>query len=74
MVMPTGVFAAPEDWGQGDTPSEPDLADRIERAGRELAGAIAKAPRRVADDGLAAPAGFEELIRAADEGRPGDRG
>jgi FMN reductase len=73
LVLPTGVFAAPEDWGQGDTPEEPDLADRIERAGRELATAMASAPRRVSGDGLAPPVGFEAMIRAADDGRPGGR-
>lgn len=34
-VVPTGVFAAPEDWA-----SENVLADRLARAGRELAGLV----------------------------------
>ena len=44
LVMPTGVFAAPEDWGQGDTPAGPDLAERIERAAAELAQAMTARP------------------------------
>jgi len=37
-AMPTGVFAAPEDWG-GDTGSG-QLAARVKRAGAELARAV----------------------------------
>lgn len=36
LVVPTGVFAASEDWGGGDRTD--DLAARIDRAGGELAG------------------------------------
>jgi len=68
-VVPTGVFAAAEDWGRGDTPDEPDLAVRIEQAGYELADAMATRPPRLVTDDLAAPEGFGELIRAADQGR-----
>ncbi|MGG5751050.1 FMN reductase [Zafaria sp. Z1313] len=39
-VAPTGVFAAPEDWG-GDTGEGP-LSARGDRAGRELADAVAR--------------------------------
>jgi FMN reductase len=38
LVVPTGVFAASEDWGGGDRTDE--LAVRIDRAGRELAGLL----------------------------------
>ena len=68
-VVPTGVFAAPEDWGQGATAAGPDLAERIERAGRELAEAMAIRPAREVRDPFATPIGFEDLIRAADQGR-----
>jgi FMN reductase len=70
-VVPTGVFAAPEDWGQGGSAAEPDLATRIDQAGRELAAAVAGRTRRATSDALAAPDGFGDLIRAADERRPG---
>jgi FMN reductase len=69
-VVPTGVFAAPEDWGRGDD-AEPDLADRIERGGAELAAAMSGEPRADVRDPFAAPAGFADLIRAAQERRPG---
>jgi FMN reductase len=72
-VVPTGVFAAAEDWGRGDSPEEPDLAVRIEEAGLELADAMALRPPRLVTDDLAAPEGFGELIRATDQGR-GDSG
>lgn len=41
-VVPTAVFAAPEDWGATDTGST--LESRIERAGGELADAVAARP------------------------------
>jgi len=69
-VVPTGVFAAPEDWGSGETPSEPDLAARIDQAGRELAAAIIVRPGRVPPDPEAVPEGFGDLLRAAEERRP----
>jgi FMN reductase len=69
-VVPTGVFAAPEDWGQGDTTADADLATRIVQAGGELAAAMLTARRRSGGDGLAAPSGFGDLIRAAEERRP----
>ena len=68
-VVPTGVFAAPEDWGRGDD-AEPDLADRIERGGAELAAAMSGEPRGDVRDPFAAPEGFGDLIRAAQERRP----
>src|SRR5688572_15149629 len=40
-VVPTAVFAAAEDWGNNGAPIDGDLIDRIERAARELAAAMA---------------------------------
>lgn len=37
LVVPTGVFAATEDWGRGGREAGRALADRIDRAGGELA-------------------------------------
>ena len=68
-VVPTGVFAAPEDWGRGGAAAEPDLAERIDQAGRELAAAMAHGPRRLGPDPDAVPEGFGDLIRAAEERR-----
>ena len=65
-VVPTGVFAAAEDWGTAaETPMEPSLAERIERAGRELAAAVtAREPGggRSAADRYADPVPFTELL------------
>ena len=65
-VVPTGVFAAAEDWGAVDEPLEPSLAERIERAGHELALAVAARPPhsgRPAVDPYADPVSFEELLK-----------
>lgn len=63
LVLPTGVFAAAEDWGRAATPGEAPLADRIDRAGRELAAAMAeRQPRRVRDP-FDAPVDFDRLLR-----------
>jgi len=40
VVVPTGVFAAAEDWGAGDG-ADRALAERIDRAGGELAALLA---------------------------------
>lgn len=62
IVVPTGVFAASEDFGG------PGLEDRIERAAGELAALLAGAPRRRArtlEDEVADPTPFEKLLRGA---------
>lgn len=64
-VVPTGVFAAAEDWGAGEAPLEPSLAERIGRAGRELAIAVVSQPQRSGRpmaDPYADPVPFEELL------------
>jgi len=61
VVVPTGVFAASEDFG------EAGLDARIERAAGELAALMSGAPRRRArtiDDEFADPTPFEDLLRA----------
>lgn len=47
-VVPTGVFAATDDWG--DPAEASRLARRIDRAGRELAEAMATRPARSTAD------------------------
>ncbi|KRC50265.1 MULTISPECIES: FMN reductase [unclassified Nocardioides] len=69
VVVPTGVFAASEDFGASDDGS---LDKRVQRAAGELAvllgGATAAAPapaRRSVADEFAAPTPFEQLLREA---------
>jgi len=69
IVMPTGVFAATDDFGSGEV----DLRKRVERAAGELAalvtGGRAAAPaRRLVEDEFEHPTSFEELLRKASEG------
>jgi len=59
-VVPTAVFAAPEDWGGGD--AQGSLRRRIERAAGELAAEVARRePARPADP-YALTATFEQLL------------
>jgi FMN reductase len=66
MAVPTGVFAAPEDWG-GDGGVDRALAGRIERAAGELADLIAGRPSATPADPFEGPFGgtpsFEALLR-----------
>ena len=75
VVVPTGVFAASEDFGSTD---EGHLDKRIRRAAGELAGLLggldggdAEPPaevRRTVEDEFADPTPFEELLRRAGGG------
>jgi len=59
LTVPTGVFAAPEDWAGGDAAP---LSTRIERAARELTDLLtARAPVTPADP-FADPTPFEDLL------------
>jgi FMN reductase len=71
LVLPTGVYAASDDWGQagGDAAG---LADRIRRAGDELAAAMAAHPRTPVIDPFDAPPDFASLLRDVAPGS-GDR-
>jgi len=62
-VVPTGVYAATEDWGQGGLATDGSLVERIDRAAAELA--VAMAARRSAgpQDAFADPTPFEDLLR-----------
>lgn len=63
-VVPTGVYAATEDWGQGAVATDGSLVERIERAATELAAAMAArspAPR----DAFADPVPFENLLHGS---------
>ena len=61
VVVPTGVFAASEDWAGGDGSAA--LGDRTRRAGAELADLVARQPRAAAADPFADPTPFDTLLR-----------
>jgi FMN reductase len=68
VTVPTGVFAAAEDWG-GDGGVDRALAERVDRAGAELADLLSgqTTAGRAPADGRAGPFGgtpaFEDLLR-----------
>jgi FMN reductase len=68
-TVPTGVYAASEDWGRTGVAADQGLADRIDRAARELATAVAAHPPRSPRDPYADPVPFEDLLRSPDAGR-----
>jgi FMN reductase len=61
-TVPTGVFAAAEDWGSAGPRADGALVQRIERAGADLAAAIAVRPRAIPIDPFADPPAFEQLL------------
>ena len=72
VVVPTGVFAASEDFG--DTRDLGALAARIDRAAGELAALMGKVDpsarrHRTVADGFDDPVPFEQLLREASAGR-----
>lgn len=60
LVVPTGVYAASEDWGAGDEGAR-ELNERIERAGRQLALLAADHERRE-EDPYDEPVAFADLM------------
>ena len=77
VVVPTGVFAASEDFGATD---EGHLDKRVRRAAAELAALLGldvapdattgAGPRRSVEDELADPTPFDELLRRASNADP----
>jgi FMN reductase len=63
-VVPTAVYAASEDWGQAGVPADASLVDRIDRAARELAAAMASRPARRAPETFGSTRPFEEMLDA----------
>ena len=61
VVMPTGVYAAPEDWGSG-AESESPLATRIDRAAGELAREVDRRESPLPPDPFDSPDSFEKLL------------
>jgi len=68
VVVPTGVYAATEDWGTAGTPDQSSLPARIARAAGELADLVDGRPARDRSAGGAASAGeflpFEQQLAA----------
>jgi FMN reductase len=62
-VVPTGVYAATEDWGQGGLATDGSLVERIDRAAAELADTMAARPSAAPQDAFADPMSFEDLLR-----------
>lgn len=64
VVVPTGVFAASEDWGSAG--ADGSLRRRVDRAAGELAALVAERPRRDRQDqfdrDLAAMGDFEDML------------
>lgn len=60
VVMPTGVFAAAEDWAGVDAPGI--LRQRIDRAAAELADQVARHGQRPSPDPFALRTSFEDLL------------
>jgi FMN reductase len=62
-VVPTGVYAATEDWGQGAVATDGTLVGRIDQAAAELAAVVAARPHAAPHDEYADPTPFEDLLR-----------
>lgn len=62
-VVPTGVYAATEDWGQGAVAVDGRLVERVERAATELATVMATRVAAPPKDPFADPVPFEDLLR-----------
>ncbi len=66
VVVPTGVYAAPEDWA-GDAAAGTALGVRVQRAAAELSALVAARTVEPVVDPFDQPTPFEELLRG--EGR-----
>jgi FMN reductase len=60
-VMPTSVFAAPEDWGTGGG-QDAALRERVDRAARELATAMSQRTADTPPDPFDNPTPFADLL------------
>lgn len=61
-TVPTGVYAATEDWGTGTVAMEGGLIGRIDRAAKQLATAMAARPPSEPRDPFADATPFEDLL------------
>ncbi len=62
VVLPTGVFAATEDWAGADGTGAAQLRARVDRAVAELADAIARRPGPAPADPFALTTTFDQLL------------
>jgi FMN reductase len=62
VVVPTGVFAASEDWGTGTSRGAAALTERVERAAGELAGLMVNAVTVRPSDPYDDPVPFGSLL------------
>ncbi|MEO3781125.1 FMN reductase [Micromonospora sp. B11E3] len=67
VVVPTAVFAAPEDWSGGT--ADGALRGRIMRAAAELAEQVRRRPAAVPPDPFALTTSFDELLAGDDPSR-----
>ena len=63
-TVATSVFAAAGDWGTAGVAADGSLVERIDRAARELATAVAAHESRPPTDPFADPVPFEDLLRS----------
>jgi FMN reductase len=63
-VVATGVYAATEDWGGAGLTADGSLVERIERAARELAVAMAARTPQPSTDPFADATPFDEVLRS----------
>jgi FMN reductase len=81
VVVPTGVFAATDDFAAAGTGAEGDLQKRVDRAAAELAALVggpaaggapapAVAHRRLVEDEFEHPTDFATLLQRASDGPP----
>jgi FMN reductase len=63
-TVATSVFAAAEDWGTAGVAADGSLVERIDRAARELATAVAARGPRAPRDPFADPVPFEDLLKS----------
>ena len=62
-TVPTGVYAATEDWGQAGVTVDGSLVERIDRAAQELSAAVATRLPTPPKDPFKDPVPFEDLLR-----------
>ena len=63
-VVPTGVYAATEDWGRSGDATDDGLVGRIDRAAAELAISMAGREPVTRTDKFADPVSFEQQLRS----------
>ena len=61
-VVPTGVYAATEDWGQARVAADGSLVERIDRAAGELAAAMVARPHKATRDPFEEPIPLEQYL------------